>query len=77
MQIEIEKRLSIYIGPDPMHGARLGVFVGFGFREDAEPGETIWRHYWQWSSRSLPRIIWCGRRPIGVRAFGRTRLWIN
>lgn len=75
MQIDIEKKCWIYVGNDPMHHARVGVFIGFGYREDAEPGEIMWRHYWHWSSASLPHLLWRGWRPIGFCAFGRCRVW--
>lgn len=75
MQIDIEKRCWIFVGRDLMHDAWVGIFFGFGYREDAKPGEIVWRHYWSWSSRSLPRFIWDGWRIIGYRAFGYNRVW--
>ncbi len=75
MQINIEKRCLIYIGRDYYRHARLEIFIGIGFREDAKIGEIVWLHYWGWSSASLPYIIWRGWRPIGFCAFGRCRVW--
>ncbi len=75
MQIDIEKRCWIYVGRDILRDARLGIFIGFGYREDSEPGEIMWRHWWSWSSASLPYVIWRGWRPIGFCAFGRCRIW--
>lgn len=73
--VDIEKCCWIYVGRDVIGNARLAIFIGFGFREDAEPGETVFRHFWKWSSASLPYVIWRRWRPIGFCAFGRCRMF--
>jgi hypothetical protein len=63
--------------------ACVGIWIGVGFRSEAEPGEVYWRHSWYWSSASLPRVIlrefrWRGIKivlPVGYRAFGRARIF--
>jgi hypothetical protein len=75
MQIDIEKKLWVYVGRVPWRKARLGIVVGFGYREDAQPGEIVWRHYWQWSSDRLPHFLWANGKIIGYSAFGRCRVW--
>lgn len=73
----------IRIGRDFWYDALLSIEIGVGFRQDAELGEIPWRHYWRWSSASLPALIfrqmsWRGiviTLPAGFRAFGRQRIY--
>ena len=60
MHVGIERKLSIVAGRDYIRRRPFGISIGFGFREDAEPGEIIWRHYWEWSFRWPIEIWWDG-----------------
>jgi hypothetical protein len=74
--IERKKKFVLRIGkPWPISRARFGIEFGSGYRDDAEPGEIIWRHYWRWTSDRIPHLLWRGWRPIGYCAFGRCRVW--
>lgn len=56
MHIGRERKFSIYAGRDFASGSRFAMAVGFGFRDDAEPGEIVWRHWWKLVPR-MPVVI--------------------
>ena len=60
MHIGVERKFSIIAGSDYMRNRPFGISIGFGFRDDAEPGEIVWRCYWQCSFR-WPVKIWRGQ----------------
>lgn len=60
MHIGVEQKFSIIVGRNFMRNGAFGISVGFGYRDDAEPGEIIWRHFWQWSFL-WPVKIWRGQ----------------
>lgn len=74
---------AVRMGRGLWYDEMLSITVGIGFQKDASIGEIPWRHYWRWSSRSLPRLIfrqvwWRDTRlvyPCGFQAFGRSRIY--
>lgn len=72
----VGKNYRLWIGHDFMTGARLRIEFGYGLIPDAPEGCVCWRHFWIWSSGSLPYFIRSGRRKIiGLCAFGRCWVW--
>lgn len=44
------------VGRDYWRGRGTEIAIFSGFLKDADLGEIPWRHYWHWSSTSLPRL---------------------
>jgi hypothetical protein len=48
LQIHMERRFWLYVGPDLFRNGQVMIAGGWGYRPDAASDEVVWRRSWEW-----------------------------